>query len=105
MNSNVTVSRETVVSSSVVREGNKVFNFSTGKSGVKLTFGKTSITVPNGALGVAVVRELQTMLGTSQIAPAEKVKRTRRTKAQIEADALAASANSDTSSRDSEETV
>ena len=87
-NQGIQVARETVVNNSVVREGNKVFNFSRTANGVSLTVGKTSLTIPNGSLGSAVVSELNAMLGTTSTA-GEKVKRTRRTKAEMEAARLA----------------
>ena len=81
----VVVNRQTVVNASEVVAGNGKFRFErkANGSGVVLTFGKTSLTIPNGSVGRAVASELASMLVTEEAV--EKVKRTRRTRAEMEA--------------------
>jgi hypothetical protein len=113
MNTNVTVNRQTAITSSEVSTGGKTFRFEPNKNGVVITQGKNSFTFPNGAVGQAILAELGVVLGgTPAVAPAKrtrrtkaeleaanggvvvKAKRVRRTKAQIAADNAAASATS-----------
>ena len=89
MKNTLEVARQTVVNSAVVRKGNRVYNLVRGKSGVTVNYGKTALLIPDGAVGAAVIAELGAMLGT--VSTEAKPKRTRRTKAQIEADNAATS--------------
>ena len=95
-NSELVVNRQTVLTSVTVREGNTSFVITPTAKGVAVTSRNRTLNIPNGAVGRAIASELATMFGTGT-APtttpeAPRAKRTRRTKAQIEADNLAASA-------------
>jgi len=87
---NVTVNRQTAITSSTVTTANKTFRFEVEKNGVVLSQGKNSFTLPNGAAGRAILAELGAILGAENGNVSEpKTRRTRRTKAQIEADRAA----------------
>jgi hypothetical protein len=92
----VNVNRNNVVTDSEIRSGNSVFRIVRGEKGVSLQYRKASVSIPNGAIGQAIVAELSAMVGGSAPAvasapapTADKPKRTRRTKAQMEAARLA----------------
>lgn len=87
MNSNVTVNRQTAITSSTVTTANKTFRFENGKNGVVLSQGKNTFTIPSGATGRAILAELGAILGenVSEVGAVSTPRRKRRTKAEMEA--------------------
>ncbi len=106
-NTELVVNRQTVLTSVTVKEGNTSFVITPTAKGVAVTSRNRTLNIPNGAVGRAIASELATMFGTAT-APtateAPKAKRTRRTKAQIEADNAAATAGATETSDESEST-
>ena len=77
----------------LIRNGKDTYTVQAVEKGIAVSVGETSLTIPQGEAGKAILEALNAQVGSVVAAP--KAKRTRRTKAQIEADKAKALAEVD----------